>query len=158
IKCPKCTSVFTATAAPASSPAVAPAKSSPSAPGTSPSASAAPAKSAPSAQGTAPSPAAVPAKTRPSAPGTAAAPKESPPAPPAPEPSPFGEFDNVAEMLAAPPTEKEESPSERPAAKSRTRGEPSSFGDFLAFRVLVGPTILQVFFWVGVTGCIVAAL
>jgi predicted Zn finger-like uncharacterized protein len=158
IKCPKCTAVFTATAAPASSPAVAPAKSSPSASGAAPNPSAVPAKSAPSAPGTVPNPAAAPAKTKPTAPGTAPAPKETPPIPFAPEPttSPFGDFDNVTDMINA-PAEKEAAP--RPSAeRTRAGGEPSSFSDFLAFRVLLGPKIIQIFFWVGVIGCIIAAL
>jgi predicted Zn finger-like uncharacterized protein len=159
IKCPKCTAVFTATAGPASSPVVAPAKSSPSAPGTAPNPSAAPAKSAPSAPGTVPNPAAAPAKTKPTAQGTASASKETPPIPLAPEPtmSPFGEFDNVADMISA-PAEKEDTGPRPSAERTRARGEPSSFGDFLAFRVLVGPKIIQILFWVGVIGCIVAAL
>lgn len=52
-----------------------------------------------------------------------------------------------------------ETPVARPAIeKLKPRGQESSFGDFLAFRVLVGPSILQLVFWIGVTACIIGSL
>jgi hypothetical protein len=35
---------------------------------------------------------------------------------------------------------------------------PSPLGEFLAFRRMVTPLLIQVFFWVGVAGCVIAAI
>jgi predicted Zn finger-like uncharacterized protein len=73
------------------------------------------------------------------------------PTSPAQEPSVFTDIDAPAESPAAPDQGAPRRPEDRP------RGRPTTLGDLLTFRAFITPMVIQVVFWFGLLGSLVAA-
>lgn len=99
-------------------------------------------------------------------PGTDAYPVSQPAAPPreepvSPPPSPLQELRAESTAPAAPPPEpapaKEPEAPREPALAPAEAGPPGNpVVDFLLFRTMIAPLIIQIVFWVGVLSCVLA--
>jgi hypothetical protein len=139
VTCPKCGNHFTAVASPdpPAAPAVVTAKALAAVPSPVP----AKTKSEP----------AVPVKTRESSIGLAARPKTELPAPTASSSEPPIKLESWAEIATGPP----ELPPEKEEALAPTAPRaPNVLVDFLLFRRMIAPVVIQIFFWFGFIGCV----
>jgi hypothetical protein len=144
VTCPKCGNHFTAVASP--EPPAAPAVASAKAKDLSVASSSAPSKTK--------SEPAVPVKTRDSSLGLAPAPAKSKtelPAPTAASSEPPIKLENWAEIATAPP---ELPPEKEDALAPPAPRAPNVLVDFLLFRRMIAPVVIQIFFWFGFIGCV----
>jgi hypothetical protein len=155
VTCPKCGNHFTATPSPDPLPTPTPV-ALPSQPKSEP---LLPVLPAPPAKGKVEPSALVP-KAKPEVPATnaatppnAAAPvrprNDSPPA--AAPPEPLLKLENWADIAAAPP---EPLPTKEETTPLYAPRSPNVLVDFLLFRRLIAPVVIQIFFWFGFVGCV----